>query len=298
MATFQNNSNSLLQKLTENIAEMKLEQEMALINCQTDLLLVKVKGGVIKTDHNFACNNGSIIAHEILQLSCIKEEPTTKLVELEKQNQILKILHTETEKNLDMSQKEVILLREQLSEFIDLSDKYKRLEIQHESNELKTTAMAVQIRDASLIVNRLTKDLDNINEKLALSTQQCQILTEHVVDLNKTNKELNAIIESNRNNPVVLNTHKDLEKNTEEISVPLSSEIEKLRCIIIQLKEEILELVQKHLGIINSTEHHQVVKSLELNLVKYDRRLQQSYVEIRKLKDLLRQKQQNENFEY
>lgn len=284
----------MLQKLTENIAKMKLEQEMALINCQSDLLLAKFKGG-LKPDHKFACNN----VHEILELRYNKEEPKTKILATEHQNEILKILNTETEKNLDMSQKEVILLREQLSESIKLADKYKRLEIQHEKNELKATAMEIQIRDANLMANRITNDLEASNKQLAASTQQCQILKEHVANLSKKNTEYMAFIECNRNSPVVRNQPEDLEINAEKISsVPSSAEIDKHRCIIIQLKEEILKLVQKrhgHLDIINKTQHQQIVKSLELNLVKYDRRLQHSYDVIHKLKHMLRQESKYQN---
>lgn len=284
MKTFQSNTSNLLEKLTENIAEMKLEHEMTLINCQTDLLLVKFKQARLKTDHKFDFNNGSINVQKILQLSDNQEAPQTKLLALEQQNKFLEILHAESEKNLDMLQKEVILLRERLTEFDNLYDKYNLLKAQQEKNELEKS------ENANLMTNSITRDLVTSNEQLAMRPQQCHMLTEHVIDLTKKNKECITVIESE--------SQRNLKTAGEEVSVPLSSEIDKHRCIINQLKEEILELVQKrhgHLDILNKTQHQQTVKSLELNLVKLDRRLQYSYAVIHKLKHQLHQERTHQN---
>lgn len=67
--------------------------------------------------------------------------------------------------------------------------------------------MAIQIREANLIANRITEDLETSNEQLAVSMHEFQIL-KYIDDLAKKNKEFIAIIES-QNRPV--DTHKNLE---------------------------------------------------------------------------------------
>lgn len=280
LKTFHSNFNNLLHKLTEHVAEMKLDQEMSQLNFRTDLMLVN--GGNLKPGEEFDSNNCAIHAPETQRLVESEENLNAKLLTSDQEHQFKKIMQTNTETKLDMSQNEMTLF----SEFNHLSDKYKRLKV---LNELNTIEMSTQIRDTNLKVNGILKDLETTNEDLATSTHQCQILRHNVVELTKKNKEIITILEGYRNKPV-----EKMELNGE---VSLSLDIKNHRIIIQQLKEEILELLQKrngHIEKIEKTQHQKLVKSLELNLVKYDRKLQQCCADNNMLRHRLQEEKKNQ----
>lgn len=310
--------NSSMLKLTENIAQMQLEQETALLNCQTELksmLTTNVKGGTSKSVQDLIAKTEQQNARQIQQLSEQIEVLRTKVLAAEQQNKILVKTKTDIENNREKLLKTNLLKKDtEIGKYID---KCNRLDILNKGYERKISEMEAKMVEPVAEIERLSKDLEAATKQLSDHTQQYSKLKVQVTEMRRQHQhsiaeneeklskereekdkvqadliQAKELIEQFRNQPVELNSTGGGEQSCGDVSdnIAASIEMESHQCIINQMKQEIQHLVherQRLLDIPDITQNDQKFKTLEANLAKYDRKLHHKNAVIYKLEHQL-----------
>lgn len=300
-------------KLTENIAKMKLQQETALSNCQTELksmFSTNVKSGTSKSVQDLIMKTEQQNERQMQKLKEEIEVMKTKVLAVDQQNKILEKTKTDNENNREKALKTTIMKKD--NDIRKYSDKCNRLEILNKKNDRKIAEMEAKLKEPITEAERLLRDLEATNRQLSDKTQQYNQLKAQVAEMlrqhehsiaengDKLSKELDEkykiqtdlfhareVIEQFRNQPVELSS---TGCGDDSENLARSIEIESHQCTINEMKIEIQRLVQERqrlLDIPDITQESQKLKSLQSKLEKYERTLQHKNSVIYKLEHQL-----------
>lgn len=290
-------NNSML-KLSENITQMKLAQEAALSDFQTELksmMITNVKGGTSKSVQDLITKTEQQHARQIQELNEQIEGLQTKVLAAEQQYKNLEKTKTDIENNKEKLLKTIISKKDK--EISKFQDKCNRLDILNNKHDRQLKEMENKNQEPIAEVERLSKDLEVTKKLLSDSTHQFNTLNaqftkmrhQHQLSIAENEEKLSKerqekdklqadliqaeeICEQIRNQQVEYNRTGGGELSCGDVSETIESH----QCIINQMKEEIQQLVQERqrlLDIPDLTQHNKKLKSLEATVAKCDRKL-------------------------